>query len=261
MLKNIFAALLFIFAFLSQAKSQTMYMAQAPPEKQEEDDTELSVYDPFMDYLDFEDPETEKQSMIFFRTGRFLSVGGYAGYRLFPEPSSHLLHSFAFGGFLNFFINLNVALQFSYSGSLHNVLKNPQPPLVFSYQDLGIVLGQSFYNNFNLDFKYYWNRDLLIRTIAFFNPYIFGGAVFSRRVSSAYSGGKQINYSDNGLGINGGAGIEINISKKFYYGFQIQYTYLTFSSEKPISSAVGSPEFYLPHNIATALFFFGANFQ
>ena len=45
--------------------------------------TPQDAYDPFIDYIEFDHPEAVKKDMQFFQQGRFLSLSGLIGGRLF----------------------------------------------------------------------------------------------------------------------------------------------------------------------------------
>ncbi len=216
-------------------------------------DEELNVYNPSIDYLDFQGSEEEREKELnFFKDGRLLSVMAFPAYKyFFPEksfpPYAH------FGGALNHFVNLNVSIQFSFTFGVHNLLNGTDS------------LGQSSFNTLYTDLKYYWNRDRLLKTLAYFNPFIFMGGIFSQRNTTAYVENKEpISASSIGFGGRSGLGIEIHFSQKIFIGAQVSYEYLSFKNKNGTNGNIvqlpSGDTIYLPLSSVFGMLFLGANF-
>ena len=63
------------------------------------------VYDPFVDYSEFEQASEEEADINFFRNGRFFTLGFAGGYRMFTSNLGKMYtHSPYYGLFLAFFL-------------------------------------------------------------------------------------------------------------------------------------------------------------
>lgn len=219
-------------------------------ENKEEEIDQLNAYDPFTDYIDFQDTNSETEDMSFFQTGRVLSIGFYGGYRHFifrPDQERNTTNSGAVGAFIKNFANLHIATQFSYMISSH----------LFSYTD-GSKLQQSitFYQSFGVEFRYYWNRRRLVRTLARLNPYIAGGTFVNRRsLKLQVDNTGAASASHNSFGLKGGFGLEYHLSARFYLGLHAEYNFIFINQEECVNSTVCPPE-----NMIDAVFVFGRNF-
>ena len=252
---------LFIFSFIllssysiakteSSLNSATGFFAQNTGEISEDDD--LNVYNPSIDYLDFQQSEEEKEKELnFFKDGRLLSVMAFPAYRyFFPEQSlSPYMH---FGGGLNHFVNLNVSIQFSFTFGAHNLINQSES------------LGQSVFNTLYADIKFYWNRDRLVKLISYFNPYIFMGGIFGQRSTTVYFNNNSVSASAIGFGGRAGLGIEIHLSQKVFLGTQLSYEYISFRNRdktdgNSVELAPGN-FLYLPLSSVFSVLFLGANF-
>ena len=234
----------------SSLNSESYFLAQNLNDISVEDD--LNVYNPSIDYLDFQQSEEEKEKDLnFFKDGRLLSVMAFPAYRyFFPEKSfSPYLH---FGGGLNNFINLNVSIQFSFTFGAHNIISPTG------------TLGQSLFNTLYTDMKYYWNRDRLVKMIAYFNPFVFVGGIVSQRSTTVYFDNKPVSASAIGFGGRTGCGIEIHLSKKFFLGAQVSYEYISFKNRDKTDGNVvrllDESLLHLPLSSVLSVFLLGANF-
>ncbi len=248
--KKIFLLLIF-HPFLLFA--DPILISQNENDEAVEEVDELNAYDPFTDYIDFQDTESEEEDMTFFQTGRFLSVGGYVGYRHFifiPEDTRNTTNSINYGFFIKSFANLHIATQFSYTGSANIFYykhQNTTPQLRTLYHDLG------------LEFRYYWNRSQLVRTLARLNPYVAGGFLLARRTSQKLVANNTVSYSSHTGGLKGGLGLEFHMSTRFYLGLHAEYNFIFI---KPQEDCVSSSNQYIcpPENMLNAMFVLGRNF-
>ena len=228
-------------------------LSQNEPEEEIE---ELNAYDPFTDYIDFQDSESEEEDMAFFQTGRFLSIGLYAGgYRHFIFPSEknrNTTNSFNYGAFIQNFANLHIATQFSYIGSVNSF---------FYTQEETLSQALTIYHHFGLEFRYYWNRRRLIRTLARLNPYISGGVMVNRRTSQKLTtiSKKPITFSTNTGGLKGGLGMEYHLSTRFYLGLHAEYNFIFIKSDDECINPT-NPLSCPPENMINAMFVLGRNF-
>jgi len=215
----------------------------------EEEIDELDAYDPFIDYIDFQDSENEEEDRAFFQTGRILSLGGYVGYRHFlflPGQERNTTNAPNYGVFIKSFANLNIAIQFSYIGNVSSF-----------YTEKGTA--RAIYHNLGLEFRYYWNRTRLVRTLARLNPYIFGGAMFNIRTYQGLSSlNKIITAHSNSGGLKTGLGLEYHVSTRFHLGLHAEYNFM-FINEAECESTENL-KICPPENILNAMFVLGRNF-
>ena len=215
---------------------------------------ELNAYDPFIDYIDFQDSEHEEESMAFFQTGRVLSVGGYVGYRHFlflPGQERNTTDSPNYGGFIKSFVNLNIAIQFSYIGSVSS----------FYYTDKSkniVSSVRAMYHSLGAEFRYYWNRTKLIRTLARLNPYVAGGVMLNRRTFQKLVYNKLLPSSSHSGGLKAGFGLEYHLSTRFHLGLHAEYNFMFIKQQECIDTQ--SPHICPPENILNAMFVLGRNF-
>ena len=240
--------ILILYPFLLFAESTLI----SQNENEEEID-ELNAYDPFTDYIDFQDTDSEAEDMSFFQTGRVLSIGFYGGYRHFlfrPDQERNTNNSGTVGFFIKNFANLHIATQFSYLLSSH----------LFYYKgDSKTQQSITFYQNFVVEIRYYWNRRQLVRTLARLNPYIAGGGFLNRRTyKTQLKNTGQINTSHNSLGLKGGLGLEYHLSARFYLGLHAEYNFMFIKQEECVNSK--NQQICPPENIINAMFVLGRNF-
>ena len=128
------------------------------------------AFDPFIDYTEFQDNITEQQSINFFQSGRSLSLTTFGGYESITLTMRELYgDSLSFFGLgVSFFLDLNYALQVSF---------------VFPHGHFNSITQTNHtFTSYGLDFKYYANKQNLVKGMSFFNLYaVFG--VFSHKIT------------------------------------------------------------------------------
>ena len=121
------------------------------------------VFNPFIDYSELQDKVSEEESINFFEHGRSLTVIAYGGYEAITLNISHIYGDApaVFGVALSFFFDLNFAMQINitFPRSHYNSL----------------LLSHPNFSSYGLDFKYYFNKQYLVKGIAKLNPYIIFG--------------------------------------------------------------------------------------
>lgn len=233
-------------------------ISQNENEENEEEVGEINAYDPFTDYIDFQDTDSEADDMTFFQTGRVLSVGGYVGYRHFifaPNQDRNTTNSVNYGAFIKSFANLHIAIQFSYIGSNNS--------FYYTNSKNTLLSARTIYHNFGAEFRYYWNRTQLVRTLARLNPYVAVGVLVTRRTSQILISVEEntiVPQSDIGGGLKGGLGLEFHISTRFYIGLHAEYNFM-FIDQKSAPPINNKNEYvYPPENMLNAMFVLGRNF-
>ena len=128
------------------------------------------AFDPFIDYTEFQDNITEQQSINFFQSGRSLSISTFGGYESITLTMRELYgDSFSFFGLgISFFLDLNYALQVSFAFPHSHFNSITQTNHTFSM--------------YGLDFKYYLNRQDIVKGMSFFNPYVIF-SIFSHNIN------------------------------------------------------------------------------
>lgn len=186
----------------------------------ENDDT----YDPFTDYSDYEATSEEEADINFFKNGRMLTLGLTGGYRNFTGNFSDIYGGgTSFGLFLSYFFDLRFALQFGFNTGDHSLII-PTPS--------GTLNGNLGVTDLTINLKYYLNTQNVTKGLGKLNPYFLFGMSQIQRTTTlpSTSGGVYGKDSTNGLTLGGG--IEIPAMRnKMYYGFQLAYTFATFSDE------------------------------
>ncbi|MCY4512204.1 MAG: hypothetical protein OXB86_00785 [Bdellovibrionales bacterium] len=211
------------------------------------------VFNPFMDYSELQDKATEQESINFFEHGRSLTVIVYGGYEAITLNMSHIYGDApaVFGVALSFFFDLNFAMQINatFPRSHYNSL----------------LLSHPSFSNYGMDFKYYFNKQYLVKGIAKLNPYIIFGPFWLN--ITGYNNNQPPSYSPllppaapgqaptgevpsvalappsgesngepnsveesqvfdfNAFGAKIGLGIEIPLIKQTYLGIEIAYLY------------------------------------
>ena len=126
-------------------------------------DGNSTVFNPFIDYSELKDRVSEEESINFFEHGRSLTVIAYGGYEAITFNISNIYGDSptVFGAALSFFFDLNFAMQVGISfprGHYNSLLQS-----------------QTTFSNYNLDFKYYFKRQYLVKSVAKLSPYIIFG--------------------------------------------------------------------------------------
>lgn len=215
----------------------------------------VDTFDPFIDYNEFQDNESEKESIIFLKNGRLLTIAVFGGYEALTYTMRDLYGDTfgTFGAYINFFFDLQFALQ------LHIVF-----PRTHYFT---ILQSRPSFSSYGIDFKYYFNKQNLVKGIAVLNPYIVFGpflmkvskffhelaiqsAANSPPVSSPIEDPESqgetqnipppptkntnplspqalLNIEDfSRVGAKIGLGVEIPLFKQTFIGFEISYSYV-----------------------------------
>ena len=192
-------------------------------------DEEGNVYDPFIDYSEFEEAGEEEADINFFRNGRLFTMGLAVGQRTFTEGMSDIFEDdIAFGLFLSYFFDLRWALQFSYLAGNHAF-------------KVGSTTGDAKINHLGVDIKYYFNTQNVTKGLAAFNPYMIGGISFVDRETTS-STATEIG-SDKARALDLGIGIEFPMGTRndMYIGGQAMYQLVSFKDENTELFDGGSP--------------------
>ena len=195
---------------------------------------ELNAYDPFADYSEFENTAEEQENINFFQNGRFLTIGAIGGIQLFTLNMAKLYQiGPAYGGYLNYFFDMNFAIQFALTASTHSIASKIEPSAAF--------LGAADFMSMGVDFKYFLDKTLFNKKISWLQPYFFLG-VFSSTVTMVATFTDQEGFfEDNGYGLNMGLGLEFQFLKKIHFGLQYAFKFVTLEREAiPIILNIGN---------------------
>ncbi len=195
---------------------------------------ELNAYDPFADYSEFENTAEEQENINFFQTGRFLTLGAVGGVQLFTMNMAVLYQTGpAFGGYLNYFFDLNFALQFALTASTHAVALKNESGKPF--------IGAADFISMGIDFKYFLDKNLFNKNFSWLQPYFFLG-VFNTNLTMVATFTDQAGYSeDTGYGLNMGLGLEFQFLRKIHFGLQYAFQFVTLEQEAiPLLLNVGN---------------------
>ena len=185
---------------------------------------EINAYDPFADYSEFENTAEEQENINFFQTGRFLTLGATGGIKLFTMNMA-LLYQIGpvYGGYLNYFFDLNFALQFALTASTHAVALKTESGQPF--------IGAADFISMGIDFKYFLDKNLFSKSFSWLQPYFFLG-VFNTDLTLAATFTDQSGYTeDAGYGLNMGLGLEFQFLKKIHFGLQYAFQFVTLEQE------------------------------
>lgn len=214
----------------------------------------VDAFDPFIDYNEFQDNQSEQESIIFLKNGRLLTIAVFGGYEALTYTMRDLYGDSmgTFGAYINFFFDLQFALQ------LHIVF-----PRTHYFT---ILQSQPSFSSYGIDFKYYFNKQNLVKGIAVLNPYVVFGP-FLMKVSKFFhelaiqqvstpplapipdpetlKEGAPIPLPETGdttekltpqellniedfsrVGARIGLGVEIPLFKQTFIGFEISYSYI-----------------------------------
>ena len=210
----------------------------------------VSAFDPFVDYNEFQDNESERENVVFLKSGRLLSLGVFGGYEGITWTMREIYGDSlsVFGGFINFFFDLQTALQ------LHIIF-----PRTHYFSPLR---SRPRFSNFGIDFKYYFKKQNLVKGIAVLNPYAVCGFFLMKasrfllesseeeppasnsvqrpvgETAGGTTGGgaqtgngltqqeKENISSESSTGFRLGAGVEIPVFKQVFAGLEINYSYV-----------------------------------
>ena len=123
----------------------------------------VDTFDPFVDYNEFQDNKSEQEGIDFLKNGRLLTIGLSGGYEAITLNMRQIYGDTlgTFGAFISFFFDLQFAFQLS---------------TIFPRRHyFSILKSYPTFSSYNVDFKYYFSRQNLIKGIAFLNPYIIFG--------------------------------------------------------------------------------------
>ena len=183
-----------------------------------------STYDPFVDYSEFENTDKEKDSIDFFQTGRFLSLGLEGGAKLFTGNMA-LLYDIGplYGAYLNYFFSLQFALQFSLLLSSHKVALSGDGSQPFQ--------GGADFVSMGLDVKYFFDKNLFHQSLEWLRPFIIVGLFHSSVTLSATYTSQAGFYQDSGFGFNAGFGLEFDFSRTIHFGLLYAFRYVSLKNE------------------------------
>lgn len=197
-------------------------------------DEEGDVYDPFIDYSEFEEAGDEEADVNFFRNGRLFTAGFAIGQRMFTEGMSDIFSDNAtYGLYFSYFFNLRTALQFSYMTGSHAFIVKPISGTA--------VKGDAKLSHIGIDIKYYFNTQNVTKGLAKFNPYIFAG--FSSVTRESNRLGQTEFGTEKAFAFDAAAGIEFPLGAKndMYFGLQGLYQLVNFKDENTELNANGNP--------------------
>ena len=147
-MKTIFITLFFIYLMGINVATATMAQSWLIAQNTQKE-TEINAYDPFADYSEFENTAEEQENINFFQTGRFLTMGATGGIKLFTLNMAALYQiGPTYGGYLNYFFDLNFAIQFGLNASTHSIALKTQSGQSF--------LGAADFISMGIDFKYFF---------------------------------------------------------------------------------------------------------
>lgn len=181
------------------------------------------VYDPFIDYNEFEVADEEEADINFFRHGRLMTMGLLVGRRNLTEDMREVYKdATVFGLYLSYFFDLRFALQFSYITGNHAI--DFTSPLNKK------VSGDASTSSLGVDLKYYINTQNVTTGLAALNPYVIVGISSVSRESKVDS--RPEFAKDSAMAFDVGAGMEMPFMRnKAYLGIQAMYQLVNFKDE------------------------------
>ena len=156
-----FLALFFLSSLQPALASKLTFNQMSPVLLALQKDPE--VFDPFIDYGEFQDDVAEEESIDFFKNGRLLAVSFVGGYEALTFHMRQIYGDspFIFGANLNFFYDLRFAFQISG---------------IFPYEHYSSIYNSnSQFSHYGINLKYYFDRQYITEDAEFFNPYIIFG--------------------------------------------------------------------------------------
>ena len=201
-------------------KGQKWLIAQNNTKQQKE---ELSAYDPFADYSEFEDTVEEQESINFFQNGRFLTLGATGGVRLFTLNMNEFYNiGPVYGGYLDYFFNLKYSIQFGLKASTHNIALQT---------NTSSLRGAADFISMELAFKYFFDKSLFNKYFSWLQPYLFIGILHTTVTMVATATENPGYFKDKGYGANMGFGLEFHFLKKMHLGLQYEFQFVTLEQE------------------------------
>lgn len=211
-----------------------------------------SVYDPFIDYSEFEEAGEEEADVNFFRNGRLLTAAIAVGQRSFTQGMGDVFDKGVnYGLYFSYFFDLRYALQFSYVLGQHD----------FSYSGpTKTTTGSITLNHLGLDMKYYFNMQNVTKGLSGFNPFIITG--FSSVYRESKVSGVTEFAGERAVAFDLGAGFEVPVLRnELYLGGQVLYQMVSFDGENTelISQGENTGK-YANGDILSISFILGKNF-
>lgn len=183
------------------------------------------VYDPFVDYSEFDGNSDEEADINFFQNGRQVTLGLDLGYRTFTGNLGSIYDAApAFGINLTYFFDLRFAMTLSYLTGSHDFRITPQDT------NITPVDGSASMDEIGLKVKYYLNTQNMTRGIAKLNPFLIGG--FTNISRNIKTDGQTSFNNDKARAISIGAGFEIPVrNDEMFIGAQVNYRLVNFKEE------------------------------
>ena len=182
----------------------------------------MDVYDPFVDYSEFENTEEEQKVIDFFQTGRFLTLGLFSGVKIFTQNMARLYRLGPLGGgYVNYFFGIDFSTQFIV------IVNQNRVTLSSGGQTL---TGASNFLSLGVDIKYYFSKIRRVKSLSWFQPFLGVGASWSDMTLLGQSG-QQGHYQDRGFGIHALAGVELLISRSIFIALRYSFHYVTLTKE------------------------------
>lgn len=220
-MRRIFFRILFVVPFLLSSLSAFSQ------------DEEGDVYDPFIDYSEFEEAGEEEADVNFFRNGRLFTAGLAIGQRSFTEGMSEIFaDDMIYGIYLSYFFDLRMALQFSYLTGNHAFKVVPTTGAA--------VIGEVKMSHIGVDMKYYFNTQNVTKGLAAFNPYLLAGFSSVSRESNRVG---QTEFGvEKAFAFDAAAGVEFPLGARndMYLGLQGMFQLVNFKNESTQLKANGA---------------------
>ena len=235
--------------------------------KEESKKEELNAYDPFADYSEFENTADEQKNINFFQHGRFITLGVQGGVKLFTMNMASFYNiGPSYGGYLNYFFDMNFAIQFAITASSHYIAFNiggaPPAATTGGTGQTGATtsnyacvansptcfLGSADFISMGIDFKYFLDKSLFTKSFQWLAPYFFIGVLRSSLIMTATYGQVGEFVDDSGYGVNMGLGLEFHFLKKIHIGLQYAFQFVTLNREyMPLSLSGGKNLNFRPY--------------
>ena len=209
-------------------------VAKEPPPSAEKKEGELNAYDPFADYSEFENTAEEQKNIHFFQHGRFITLGVLGGVKLFTMNMASFYNiGPVYGGYLNYFFDMNFAIQFAIIASSHYIAFNTSGgPQTGAVQQTGThFIGSADFMSMGIDFKYFLDKSLFNKNFNWLAPYFFIGVLRSSLVMQATLSQKGVFFEDSGYGLNIGLGLEFHFMRRIHFGMQYAFQFVTLEKE------------------------------
>ncbi len=221
---SIIMARLFYLASVACFVMSVLFCSLCYSVEKKQGSSDINAYDPFADYSEFENTAEEQENIIFFQTGRFLSLGVVLGGQLFTMNMARLHRPGPyFGGYLTYFFDLHFAVRFNITASTHRIQ--------FTTSEGGGFVGASDFINLGIDFKYFLNKNLFHKSLDWLRPFLLLGPFHSSRTTSATVTDQVGSTTSNGFGVNFGLGTEFQIMRQMHFGIQYIFHFVTMKGE------------------------------